>query len=83
MDSAIEVFPVPPCPTIAIFRMDFESYFAIEAPFPPALILIVSAGFSPTDVLKSRQFWKKGHKALDTVSACPYKQNFTEIKRVS
>lgn len=38
MDSAIDVFPVPPCPTIAILRRDFESYFAIEAPFPPALV---------------------------------------------
>jgi hypothetical protein len=33
MDSAIDVFPVPPCPTIAMFLMDFESCFAIDAPF--------------------------------------------------
>ncbi len=34
-DSHREVLPVPPCPTTAMFLMDFDSYFAMTAPFSP------------------------------------------------
>ncbi len=32
-DSQSDVLPVPPCPTIAKFRRDLDSYFAMKTPF--------------------------------------------------
>ena len=32
-DSQREVFPVAPCPTIAIFLNELDSYFDMETPF--------------------------------------------------